>query len=314
VGVASLLADITPLRRSRNFRRLWVGGAVTSVGSQITVVAIAYQTYRLTHSTAMVGLVSLTSLVPTLIGSLGGGTIADAVDRRRMLIVTQVLLATCSAALAVNAFVAEPQLWVLFVVSAAAAAIQGADWPTRLAMLPVIVEPEDLPSAYALQTFVANIAMVAGPALGGLVIAQFGLGWAYLADSLSFGATLVAAVLLPAMAPAGGGRQPGLASMIEGLKYLRSQTLLASTFGLDLVAMIFGMPKAVFPALAVGLYKGGAATIGLLYAAPGAGALAASVLSGWVRHVSYQARALVLCMFVWGGAIAAVGIIPVLWI
>jgi predicted MFS family arabinose efflux permease len=314
VGVASLLADITPLRRSRNFRRLWVGGAVTSIGSQITVVAIAYQTYRITHSTAMVGLVSLASLVPTLIGSLGGGAIADAVDRRRMLIVTQILLATCSAALALNAFVAQPQLWVLFVVSAAAAAIQGADWPTRLAMLPMIVDAEDLPSAYALQTFVANIAMVGGPALGGLVIARFGLGWAYLVDTVSFGATLVAAVLLPAMAPAGGGRQPGLASIVEGLKYLRSQTLLASTFGLDLVAMIFGMPKAVFPALAVGLYKGGAATIGLLYAAPGAGALAASVLSGWVRHVSYQARALVVCMFVWGGAIAAFGVIPVLWI
>jgi predicted MFS family arabinose efflux permease len=262
----------------------------------------------------MVGLVSLTALVPSLVGSIGGGTVADAVDRRRMLIVTQILLASCNGVLALNSFLSHTRLWVLFVVAAGAAAVQGADWPTRLALLPKIVDREDLPSAYALQIFVSNIAMVAGPALGGVIIAQFGIGWAYLASVLSYGPTFIAVVLLPSMRSKGGDRQVSLASMMEGLKYLRAQTLLAATFGLDMVAMVFGMPKAVFPALGVGLFKGGAATVGLLYAAPGAGALTASVLSGWVRHVTYQARAVVICMFVWGGAITLFGIIPVLWV
>jgi MFS family permease len=312
--VPSLLADVSPLRHSRPFRRLWFGLAVSSIGSQLTVVALAFQAYELTHSTAIVGLVGLTSLLPTLVGSLGGGTLADALDRRRLLVLTQVLFAVSSAGLAANALLPQPQLWVLFVASAATAAIQGVDWPTRLAVMPMILSAEDLPSAYALQSVVNNIAMVAGPALAGLLIAGVGLGWAYLADVMSYGVTFVAALLLPRLPPAGGGTTASFSSMIEGLKYLRTQRLLAATFVLDLNAMIFGMPKAVFPALGTELFHGGAATVGLLYAAPGAGALVASLFSGWVRHVSFQARALVLCMFVWGGAIAAFGIIPVLWI
>jgi predicted MFS family arabinose efflux permease len=256
----------------------------------------------------------LTSLVPTLVGSLGGGTLADAVDRRRLLVLTQILFAVSSASLAANALLPEPRLWVLFVAAAATAAIQGVDWPTRLAIMPMILTPEDLPSAYALQSVVNNVAMVAGPALAGLLIARVGLGWVYLADMISYAVTLVAAMLLPRLPPAGGGTAATLGSVIEGLKYLRTQKLLAATFVLDLNAMIFGMPKAVFPAFAAEVFGGGAATVGLLYAAPGAGALLASLMSGWVRHVSFQARALVVCMFVWGGAIAAFGIIPVLWI
>lgn len=310
----SLLADVTPLRRSPAFRRLWLGLSVSGIGSQLTVVALAFQAYELSHSTAVVGLVSLASLAPTLVGSVGGGTIADAVDRRRVLMVTQVLLALSSAGLAANVFLGHPRLWVLFVASAATAAFQGLDWPTRTAILPMVVAPEDLTSAYALQSVVGNIAMVAGPALGGLLIAQIGLGTVYLVDVGSYGATFLAAALLPALPPVGGGTAAGVRSVVEGLRHLRGERLLAATFALDLNAMVFGMPRAVFPALGVGLFKGGAATVGLLYAAPGAGALAASLLSGWVRNISAQARALVLCMFVWGGAIAAFGVIPVLWV
>ncbi len=254
--MASLLADITPLRHSRSFRRLWFGLAVTSIGSQLTVVALAYQAYVLTHSTAIVGLVSLTALVPTLVGSLAGGTIADAVDRRRLLLLTQMLFATSSASLAANAFLPNPKLWVLFVASAATAAIQGLDWPTRLAVMPMILTPEDLPSAYALQSVANNLAMIAGPALAGVLIAQVGLGWVYLIDVISYGATFIAAALLPSLPPAGGGATASFASMVDGLRYLRTQTLLAATFVLDLNAMVFGMPKAVFPALGTGLYHG----------------------------------------------------------
>jgi MFS family permease len=310
----SVLANVTPLRRHRSYRRLWFGLLVTGMGNQLTVVAVAYQAYKITHSTAVVGLISLSCLLPTLVGSLGGGSIADSMDRRRLLMLTQVLLATSSAGLAANALMSHPHLWVLFVAAAATAAFQGIDWPTRLAVLPMLVPPEDLPAAYALQSVVNNVAVVVGPALGGLVIASFGLGTVYLIDVASFGATFVAAVLLPPLRPAGGGTAPSIQSVVDGLKYIRTQKLLAATFVLDLNAMVFGMPKAVFPALGTGLFKGGAATVGLLYAAPGAGALIASVLSGWVGAVRAQGRALVVCMLVWGGAIAAFGVIPVLWI
>jgi predicted MFS family arabinose efflux permease len=207
----------------------------------------------------------------------------------------------------------HPQLWVLFVASATTAAFQGIDWPTRLSVLPMIVPAEDLPNAYALQSVVNNVAVVAGPALAGLIIAAFGLGTVYLIDVVSFGATFAAAVLLPTLRPA-GGTSPSVRSVVDGLKYLTSQKLLAATFLLDLNAMVFGMPKAVFPALGTELFHGGAATVGLLYAAPGAGSLLASLLSGWVGDIRSQGRALVVCMLIWGGAIALFGVIPVLWI
>jgi MFS family permease len=254
------------------------------------------------------------ALVPTLIGSLGGGSIADAMDRRRVLLLTQLMLAASSAGLVANALMPHPQLWVLFVATSASAAFQGLDWPTRLAIIPMIVEPEDLSSAFALQSMVTNLAIVVGPALAGLVIARFGLSVLYTIDVVSYGATLLSAALLPSLRPAGGGTPMSVRAVTDGLRFLRSQKLLAATFALDLNAMVFGMPKAVFPALGIGLFGGGAGTVGLLYAAPGAGALVASVLSGWVKRITSQGRALTVCMIVWGAAIAAFGVIPVLWV
>ncbi|MBV9660590.1 MAG: MFS transporter [Acidimicrobiales bacterium] len=310
-----LVADIGPLRHSAAFRRLWFGLSITSIGSQLTVVGVAYQTYRLTRSTAMVGLVSLVALAPTILGSLIGGAVADVLDRRRMLIATQVLLAVASGALAANALLPHPQLWVMFVAPGFIAAFQGVDWPTRLAVVPMLVPEEEVPSAFALQSVVNNLAVVAGPALAGLIIAELGLKAVYLADVASYGATFIAAVMLPSLAPQRSGDSPaGLRSIVEGLRFLRTETLLLATFVLDLNAMIFGMPKAVFPALGIHLFHGGASTVGLLYAAPGAGAMAASLLSGWVKHITARGRALVMCMLFWGGAIALFGIIPVLWI
>ena len=312
--MSSLLADITPLRRSPSFRRLWLGLTVSSLGNQLTVVGVAYQTYKLTHSTAMVALVSLAALLPTLIGSVLGGAIADAVDRRRLLVIIQVLLAFTSAGLAANTLVSRPQLWVLFLVPSLTGALQGVDWPTRLAAIPMLLPVEDLPSAFALQSVVSNLAVVAGPALAGLLIAKAGLASVYLVDVCSYAATFVAALMLPRLRPAKEGSGVGLAAITEGFRYLRTQALITATFVLDLNAMVFGMPKAVFPALGTGLFHGGPLTVGLLYAAPGGGALLASVLSGWLGSVSSRGRALVACMLVWGGAIAAFGFIPILWV
>jgi predicted MFS family arabinose efflux permease len=308
------LADIGPLRRHRNFRRLWFGLLISTIGSQLTLVGVAFQAYSLTHSTLVVGLVSLVQLGPTLIGSLGGGAVADAHDRRRVLVLAQLTLALGSAGLAANAFLPHPHLWVLFVATCASAAFQGLDWPTRSAIMPMIVPVEDLPSAYALQSVVINSAVVIGPALAGVIIAAFGLGAVYTVDVASFGATLVAALLLPSLVPAGGGTPISLGSVREGFRFLRSERLLSATFWLDLNAMTFGMPKAVFPALGVGLFAGGAGTVGLLFAAPGAGAVLGTLFSGWVGKVRSQGRALVVCMLLWGGAIAGFGVVPVLWV
>jgi MFS family permease len=310
----SLLADITPLRQNRPFRRLWVGLLVSSIGSQLTVVAVAYQAYVLTHSTLVVGLVSLVQLVPTLVGAMGGGAVADAMDRRRLLALAQVMLALASAALALNAFMPQPELWVLFVATSASAAFQGLDWPTRLALMPMILPVEDLPSAYALQSIVSSASVVIGPSLAGLIIARFGLGAVYTVDAVSYGASLTAALLLPRLPPAAGGTPTSFRSVLEGLRFLRSERLLMATFGIDLVAMTFGMPKAVFPELGITLFHGGAGTVGLLFAAPGAGALVGSLFSGWTGRVRARARALVVCMLGWGVAIIVFGLVDVLWV
>jgi MFS family permease len=309
-----LLADVTPLRRHRHFRRLWTGLLISSIGSQLTVVAVSYQAYVMTHSTLVVGLVSLVQLVPTLVGAMGGGAVADAMDRRRLLMLAQVMLAATSAGLAVNAFMPHPELWVLFVATSASAAFQGLDWPTRLALMPMILPTEDLTSGYALQSLVSSAAVVIGPSLAGLVIAGFGLGVVYTIDVVSYGASLTAAMLLPKLPPAGGGTPTSLRSVMDGLRFLRSDELLMATFGIDLVAMTFGMPKAVFPALGISVFHGGAGTVGLLFAAPGAGALLGSVFSGWTGRVHAQARALIFCMLGWGAAILVFGLVDVLWI
>jgi predicted MFS family arabinose efflux permease len=312
--VPRLLADVSPLKHSAPFRRLWAGQTVSAIGSQLTLVAVAYQAYHLTHSTLVVGMISFAQIVPLLAGALWGGTLADAWDRRRVLTLTQLAMATAVAGLAVNATLDHPRVWVLFVCSAAAAGFQGVDWPARRAALPVLVGTEDVTAAIALQTTTMALALVIGPALSGVLIAAFGLRTVYLIDVASFGVSLTAILLLPRLVPSGGGTAMGFGSMAEGFRHLKGERLLSATYWIDLNAMIFGMPRAVFPALAVHLYGGGAGVVGLLYAAPGAGALVGSLVTGWCGRIRRQGRAIAACVAVWGGTIAVFGIVPVLWI
>jgi MFS family permease len=312
--VATLFADVTPLRRSRDFRRLWTGQTVSAMGSQLTVVALAYQTFHLTHSTFMVGLLGFVGLVPLLAGSLWGGTLADAWDRRRVLTLTQLAMAVAVAGLAANAALAHPRVWVLFVCAAASAGFQGMDWPARRAAVPMLVSDGDVTAAVTLQTTTMALSLVVGPALGGVLIARLGLTPVYCIDVATFAVSLTVVRLLPHLVPSGGGTPMGLRSMTEGFRHLRGERLLSATYLIDLNAMIFGMPRAVFPALAVHLYGGGAGVVGLLYAAPGAGALVGSLVTGWTARVRHQGRAIAACVVVWGATIAAFGVVPVLWI
>jgi MFS family permease len=312
--VAALFADISPLRHSRNFRRLYGGQTISAVGSQLTVVALAYQTFHLTHSTFMVGLLGFVGLIPLLAGALWGGTLADAWDRRRVLTLTQCAMAAAVIGLAVNASLDHPQVWVLFVCAAASAGFQGMDWPARRAALPMVVSDDDITAAVTLQTTTMGLAMVVGPALGGVLIASLGLSGVYLIDVGTFAVSLIAVILLPRLVPTGGGTPMGLRSMTEGFRHLKSERLLSATYLIDLNAMIFGMPRAVFPALAVHLYGGGAGVVGLLYAAPGAGALIGSLFTGWTARIRHQGRAIAACVVIWGGTIAVFGLVPVLWV
>ena len=312
--MARFVVDVSPLRRYRHFRRLWAGQVVSGMGTQLTLVAVSFQAYSLTRSTLVVGLIGLVQLLPLLAGALWGGTLADAMDRKRVLVLTQVAMAAAVGGLVVNAGRPHPAVWPLFVCTAAGAGFQGVDWPARRAALPMLVDDRDVTAAIALQTTIQQLALVAGPALAGVLIATIGLGAVYGIDVATYGVALVAALLLPALVPSGGGTPMGLRSMTEGFSHLRRQRLLSATYWIDLNAMIFGMPRAVFPALGVGLFGGGAGTVGLLYAAPGAGALAGSLFTGWCSRVRHQGRAIAACVVVWGVTIALFGIVPVLWI
>jgi len=312
--VSRFVVDITPLRRYRHFRHLWSGQVVSGLGSQLTLVAVSFQAYSLTHSTLVVGLVGLGQLVPLLAGALWGGALADAVDRRRVLVFTQVAMATAVGGLVVNASIPHPHVWPLFICTAVSAGLQGIDWPARRAALPMLVDALDVTPAIALQTAIQQLALVAGPALAGVLIATIGLSAVYGIDVATFSVALAAALLLPTLVPSGGGTPMGVRSMAEGFRHLHRERLLSATYWIDLNAMIFGMPRAVFPALGTGLFGGGAGVVGLLYAAPGAGALLGSVFTGWCSRVRRQGRAIAVCVAIWGSTVALFGVVPVLWI
>jgi MFS family permease len=303
-----VLVDITPLRRSANYRRLWSGYLVSVFGNQITVVAVPYQVYHLTRSTLDVGLVSLAQLGPLLFGSLGGGTLADRVDRRRLLIATQTLFALSSMTLAVNATFTHPQLWVIFVASACSAGLSGIDNPTRAAMIADFVDRDELAAASALWQLLFGASAVVGPAIGGLLIAHFGTEGAYLADVGTFAFSLAAVMRLAMPARPLQARQFAPREVLDGLRYLRGHQVLQGVFLIDINAMVFGMPRALFPALAIHRFHGGAGTVGLLYAAPAAGAFLGAALTGWVSSIRRQGLAVLIAVTVWGLAVCGFGL------
>jgi MFS family permease len=308
-GVGGVLVDTGPLRRHPGFRRLWTGQLIASLGSQLTVVAVAYQTYRLTGSTAMVGLVSLSGLVPLLAGSVLGGPAVDAWDRRKVLLVTQVLLAVGAAGLAINATLGHSRLWPLFACTAEAALFQSVDWAARRASLRQLVPAAELPAALSVQSAAFQATLVVGPAAAGLLIAHAGFALVYWLNVICFGAAFLTVARLPALRPEGGGERAGLASLIGGIRYLKSSGPLAGAFLIDLGAMVFGMPRALFPAMAVTVYHGGATTVGYLNAAPGLGALIGSLLTGHVARVRRVGRAVTVCVVGWGLAITGFGLV-----
>ncbi len=298
--------------RHRDFRLLFAGQSVTYLGSMITYVALPYQVFQLTRSPLAVGLLSLFELGPLLLTALVGGALADAVDRRAMVRLTEAGLALTSLGLFANALLPHPSVWVLFCAAALMAALDGLQRPSLEALVPRLVTRDELPGASALQSLRGNAGQLAGPAIGGLLIAGAGLPAAYLVDTTSFAASLVTLGLLRAIPPPPDADRASLRGIVEGLRYARSRPELLGTYVVDIVAMLFGMPMALFPAIAAGL--GGARTLGLLYAAPAAGALLVSAASGWIGRVRRHGIAILVAAAAWGAAIVGFGLARSLWL
>jgi MFS family permease len=309
---SGLFIDIGPLRTYRQFRLLWTGFLIRTIGNQLTVVAVPYEVYRLTHSSLDVGLVSLAQIGPLLVGSLLGGTIVDAFDRRRLLIMTQLLLASTSLGLALNSGYHKPALWPIFLCSALAAGYQGIDSPASTALVVSVVGREGIVGANALWQALFSVGQIAGPAVAGLLLARISINFVYWIDVTTYGASLIA-VLRMARPPKIDGANPrelGFGAMVGGLRYLKGHQPLEGIFIADLIAMTLGMPRALFPAMGLVRFHGGAGTVGLLYAAPGTGALVGALLTGWVRGVKRQGRAVMLAVVGWGVAITLFGLSP----
>ncbi|MBK5305357.1 MAG: MFS transporter [Frankiaceae bacterium] len=306
-GLRSLTIDISPLRRHRDFRLLFAGQAITFLGSMITYVAIPYQVYRLTGSSFVVGMLGLVEFACMLSMAFLGGALADSVDRRRMVQATELALLLTSGLLLANALVPEPSVAVLFVAAGLATLFDSLQRPSLDALLPRLVPKEDVLAAGALNAMRGTAGMIAGPALGGLLISTIGLASTYAVDIGTFAVSLAILARMKAVPPPPDAERPSLRGIADGVRFARSQPHLMGTYLVDINAMFFGMPNALFPAIAASY--GGAEVLGLLYAAPAVGAFLATLSSGWTGRIHRQGLAVLWAAAAWGVAIGLFGLV-----
>lgn len=307
-GARRLALDVSPLRESVPYRALWIGQIVSLLGSQIRYIAVPYQVFRITGSVLAVGMIGLAEVVPLIAFSIFGGAWADRTDRRALIARTQIAMMVTSLALAAVTFAGSPSLPVIYGLTAVASAFNAVDRPARSAMIPTLLPPDKIAAAMALRQVVFQVTQIVGPLVGGILIAGVGIGWAYVVDALTFVAALVALRWVPAAPPVGFVEQSAWNAVREGLRFSFRTPFILSIFVIDLVAMIFGMPRAVFPALAERTFDGGAATLSLLYASVSVGALAGALTSGWVTRVRSQGAAVLIAVTIWGAAITLAGL------
>jgi MFS family permease len=326
----SAAIDLTPLRHE-DFRRLWTGNSIAFIGFQVTAVAVPVQVYEVSRSSFWVGMLGAVGLVPLIVFGLWGGAIADAIDRRVLLIVSSLVLWGCTGALLLQALLGLRSLGLLLVLVAVQAAAFAVASSTRGAVIPRVLPAQDIASANTLSFTASTLATAAGPLVAGVVLARWSFAVAYALDAVLFTLALYAAVRLPALPPlrqsaddadadadaAAPGRAratvPGLRSVVAGLAFISTRPLLLMSFGVDIVAMVLAMPRALFPEAAAERF-GGEAAVGWLFAAIAIGSSVAGLSSGWIRRVHRQGVALVVAIVVWGLAIAASGLAGSLWL
>jgi MFS family permease len=308
-----VLVDLAPLKESKPFRKLWIGYVVNQVGSQLTIVAIAFQVFTITRSSLEVGLVSLGQVVPGIAAPLIAGAVADAFDRRKLLLVTNCGGLACSLGLAVLANVGLHSVWPLFVLAAGSAAFTGADNPIRTALMVGLIDRRLLTRANVLRTLLQQIATVVGPTAAGLFL-QYGLGVVYWVDAGSFLVALWAVATLGGVDTNTHTTRFGLRSVLEGFQYAWTRQAILGCFVADLSANILGMPESLFPAMGLNHFHGDSRTVGLLFAAPGIGALAMATFSGWARKLRHFGRAVLLAVVGWAACLILFALSPYLWL
>ncbi|WP_372736430.1 MFS transporter, partial [Nocardioides sp.] len=309
----ALRVDLTPLRTSRDFRLLFWAGTAFYLGAMITYVAIPYQIYTLTGSNFAVGAIGLVELVPLIVFGLYGGALADHVDRRRLLISTGVAQAALTGVLAVNAFRAEPDVWLIFVIAFFLAGASALQRPSREALMPRTVAHDELPAANALTSLGMQLGVLVGPAIGGLLVAYVGIGWCFVVD---IGGLSVATMLFFAMGSYAHREEttpPSLAGIRQAVTYALSRRDLLGTYLVDVAAMLLAIPVVLFPALVEEVFRR-PELLGLLYSAETVGALAATALSGWTSRIHHHGRAIVIAAAAYGAMIAMAGIMPSIWL
>jgi MFS family permease len=299
-----MILDISPLRNNREYRLLYIGQLVSLFGSMLTYVAVPVQVYNLTQSSFVVGLLGTVQLVPLLVFALLGGAFADSMDRRRLLVLSEILLALGSAALMVNALVGHSSVTLIFVVSALMSALNGFHRPALDAITPKLVKRDELRAVAALGSLRFSLSSIVGPALGGLLIWKLGIASTYAIDVVSFIVSLIALASMRSI-PGIKKVKPGLRSIAEGMRYAVSRPELIGTYVVDMLAMTFAMPMALFPAMAASW--GGSWAVSGLYTAMPVGALLATLLSGWTSKVDRHGVFVVVGAAIWGVAIVGLG-------
>ncbi|MEW9515755.1 MFS transporter [Streptomyces tubercidicus] len=309
-----IFADLTPLRTSPDYRRLWWGNTISWMGQQMTALAVSLQVYAITHSTFAVGLVGLCSLVPLVVFGLYGGAIADTVDRRKLGLYSALGATVLSLALAAAALAGYHRVWLLYTVVACQAVCFAMNSPARTSMIPRLLPTEQLPAANALNSLTGNLGLMGGPMLGGVIVGLWGYQTAYLIDVVAFSGSLYAMWRLLSMRPDQGEGPRRRASVLDGLRFLATRPNLRMTFFSDLAAMVLAQPRALFPAVAVLWFGGDAKTVGLLAAAPAAGAVLGGLFSGWLGGIRRHGLAILIAVAAWGAAIACFGLSRQLWL
>jgi MFS family permease len=287
---------------------MWFGQLISLLGSNMRLVAVAWQVYDLTHSTVAVGMVGLIEVVPLITVSIVGGTFVDTGDRRKLIAVAQVSLMICSSLLAILSLTHTITLAWIYVITGIASAFNAIDRPARSSMLPHVIPEGKMTAAMALRQVLFQTTTIVGPAIGGILVAAVSVGWVYTIDAVSFIAALFVIRWLPRLPKVEPTGESRLHAIKEGLTFATRTPTLLSIFVIDLVAMIFGMPRAVFPALAKETFHMGAEGVGILYAAPAVGALLGALTTGWVSSIKRQGLAVILAVTAWGSAIALAGL------
>ena len=304
--MAKFAIDLTPLKKYKDFRNLWTAGLISYLGSMITYVALPFQLKEITHSYLAVGVLGVIEIVPLIIFGLYGGVLADSVDRKKMIWATELGALVIVLGLFANSVLPDPKTFVIYLAAALFAVVDGLQRPSMGAILPRLVSHEDLPSASNLLTLRWQLGFILGPTLGGIIFSTFSISVGYVFDIVTYLISLIFLAQMRSVLPSSEAEKPSLAALLEGVRYAFSRQDLLATYIIDLAAMFFAMPNALFPFWADLLHAPWA--LGLFYAAGIAGAIAVTLTSGWTKTYRFHGRAIIAAAIGWGAAIALSGV------